>query len=67
MIYRHFGNTGGFWMLLRKSQQDLASAMVERTEVLDTALALLFHDDIVAGDEAIERDKAVLDFLASHP
>lgn len=54
-------------MLLRKSQQDLASAMVERTEVLDTALALLFHDDIVAGDEAIERDKAVLDFLASHP
>ncbi|KAF0174431.1 MAG: hypothetical protein FD162_1254 [Rhodobacteraceae bacterium] len=27
--------------------------MEERTEVLDTALALLFHDDIVAGDAAI--------------
>lgn len=64
-IHRQFGSPGGFWTLLRKSQQDLAAAMEERTEVLDTALALLFHDDIVAGDAAIERDKAILDVLSS--
>lgn len=62
-IFKEFANLTGFWRLLHKTQQDLAAAMEDRTEVLDTALALVLHDDLVAGDAAVERDKAILDWL----
>lgn len=60
-LYRQFAQPGGFWRLMHKCQQDLAAAMEERTEVLDTALALVLHDDVSAGTAAIERDGALLD------
>ena len=60
-LYRQFAHPGGFWRLMHKCQQDLATAMEERTEVLDTAYALVLHDDVSAGATAIERDGALLD------
>lgn len=59
-VYRNFARQGGFWILFRRSQEDLAKAMDERTDVLDTALALLFHDDLAAGEASIERDRLIV-------
>lgn len=59
-IYSQFARPVCFWLLLHKSQQDLAAAMEDRTDVLDTALALVLHDDVVAGEAAVSRDSAIL-------
>lgn len=59
-IVSTFGRPHGFWLLLRRCQQDLASVMEDRADHLHLAFALLLHDDITAGEAAIERDRDYL-------
>jgi len=62
-VYMQFNNHAGFWFLMREAQKDLAETIEARTRVMDTAFALLIHDDIAAGAEATARDIEVLDRL----
>lgn len=62
-IYRSFSNQGGFWLLMRDAQKDLAKCLEEQTSVMDTAFAIVLHEDLEAGQAATNRDLAKLDFI----
>ena len=64
-IFDSFAHPRGFWLLMTRSQRDIATVMEDRTDSVDTAMALLMHDDIAAGDAAIERDKLALEWRSS--
>lgn len=64
-IFDAFAHLRGFWLLMIRSQRDIAAVMEDRTDSVDTAMALVMHDDIAAGDAAIERDIAALEWRVS--
>lgn len=45
-----------FWLLMRDSQVELSGRMESRDVPIQTAFALLIHDDLEAGEHAIARD-----------
>lgn len=58
--WKAFRTTGGFWKLMRESQKDLAEALDSRVSSIETAFALIMHDDVTAGEAATERDAKLL-------
>lgn len=64
-IFDAFAHPRSFWTLMIRSQRDIANAMEDRTDSVDTAMALVMHDDIMAGEAAIERDIAALEWRVS--
>ena len=46
-----------FWPFMRDAQIDLSARLEDREMPVQTAFALLLHEDIEAGDMAIERDR----------
>ena len=46
-----------FWPFMRDAQVDIASRHDARDMPVQTAFALVIHDDIEAGDAALDRDK----------
>jgi hypothetical protein len=64
-IFDAFAHPRGFWLLMTRSQRDIATVMEDRTDSVDTAMALVMHDDIAAGDDAIERDRLALEWRLS--
>lgn len=65
IIFDTFAHPRGFWLLMSRCQKDIAAAMEDRTDSVDTAMALVMHDDIAAGDAAIERDRLALEWRMS--
>jgi len=65
-VWTTFTHIGGFWKLMHESQKDLAQCLEEQTSVMDTAFAIVLHEDLEAGASATDRDRATLDFL-KHP
>ncbi|WP_022705306.1 helix-turn-helix domain-containing protein [Pseudorhodobacter ferrugineus] len=62
-VYMQFNKHAGFWLLMRQAQKDLALKIDDQTGVMDTAFALLIHDDIEAGEAATARDLEILNAL----
>jgi hypothetical protein len=60
--FDEFAHPRGFWLLVNRCQKDLAAAMEDRTDHVQTALALVIHDDIASGAASIERDRLSLDW-----
>lgn len=58
--WRAFRHTGGFWKLMLTSQRDLAQALDNEVSAIETALAVIMHHDIEAGEAATLRDAKVL-------
>jgi hypothetical protein len=64
-VFDAFAHPRGFWLLMVRCQRDIAAAMENRTDSVDTAMALVMHDDMASGDAAIDRDKLALEWRAS--
>jgi hypothetical protein len=64
-IFDAFAHPRGFWLLMLRCQRDIATAMEDRTDSIDTAMVLVMHDDITAGEAALERDRSALEWRAS--
>lgn len=53
-----------FWLLMRDAQIELTARMEGSDVPIQTAFALLVHDDLAAGNHAVERDLERLTFLS---
>lgn len=61
-VFRAFEAERGFWSLMLQAQLDLAKVLDNGSSVsLHTALAIVIHEDIKAGSDAISRDRLKLD------
>lgn len=59
-IWDAFQSLSGFWFLMREARKDISTALKERSANLETAFALVMHDDLSAPEETIRRDHAVI-------